>query len=192
MGEPPPPVETRSGAELWMHDAGMAFSVGGGVDDFAGSTLGNATSLGGSWTARLSIGSRSFVGGELSYIGSAQTISQLGLASNSELIGNGAQAALRLNGTIDYPFQPFIYGGVAWRHYSLNTSRTNLSDVTESNDALEVPAGIGLAAYYDGLMMDVRGEYRWGWLDKAMIPSTSTSTSNANRWGVTGNIGYAF
>lgn len=192
--EPAPPPAEYTPAYNWVHDVGLGLSVGGGVDDFASSALRNTTNTGGSWNARLTLGTHSYVAGELSYIGSAQTIQRLGLASNTELVGNGAQAVLRLNGTIHYMFQPFIFGGAAWRHYSLNTSSTNLSDVSSSNDAFEVPLGLGAAAYFEGLMIDVRGEYRFGWTNNPIIPESATSASNpaADRWGVTGNIGYSF
>jgi hypothetical protein len=193
---PPPapvsaePMEAPAAPSNWIHDVGLALSIGGGVDDFVGDTMRNTTAIGGSWTARLSLGTRSFIAGEASYIGSAQRISALGLANNSELIGNGAQAVLRLNGTIDYVVQPFIYGGAAWRHYSLNTSSTNFSDVRGSTDAFEVPVGIGVAGYFSNLMLDVRGEYRFGWTNHDLI--TGTGNPLMDRWGVTGNLGYAF
>lgn len=191
--EPAPPPAEYTPAYNWVHDVGLGLSIGGGVDDFASSALRDTTNTGGSWNARMTFGTHSYLAGEVSYIGSAQTINRLGLASNTELVGNGAQAALRLNGTTHYFLQPFIYGGAAWRHYSLNTSSTNLSDVSSSNDAFEIPVGIGGAAYFEGLMLDVRGEYRFGWTDHSIIPEQSGgSNPQADRWGVTGNIGYSF
>jgi hypothetical protein len=193
---PPPPSMAPTPAEVtpaynWIYDIGLGFAVGGGVDDFVSSTMRNATGVGGSWTARVTVGTHSFLAGEASYIGSAQSISSLGLASNSELIGNGAQAALRLNATTNYPVQPFAYGGLAWRHYSLNTTSPNFSDVADHADALEVPVGIGIAGYVSGLMLDARGEYRFGWTDHDIIPGASGNNA-MDRWGVTGNIGYSF
>ena len=188
----PPPAEQEYGAGAWMHDIGLGISVGGGVDDFVGDTMRGATGVGGDWTARLTIGTRSFIAGEFSYIGSAQSISRLGLSSNSELIGNGAQAALRINGTVDFPIQPFIYGGLAWRHYSLNNSGANFSDVSNSNDTLEVPLGAGVGAYLSGLMLDVRGEYRFAWGNHTLVPDSNGGDSLLDRWAVTGNIGYSF
>lgn len=189
----PTPVYSETTQEYnWVHDVGLAFEVGGGVDDFVGTTMRDTTGTGGSWDARLTLGTRSYVAGELSYIGSAQSINRLGLSTNSELIGNGAQAALRLNGTIDEPIQPFLYGGAAWRHYSLNNSGANLSDVTNNVDVFEVPVGVGLASYIGGLMLDVRGEYRFAWGNDTLVPNNNGSSASLDRWGVTGNIGYAF
>ncbi len=189
---PPPPSEAGPvyHERTWVEDVGVGLSIGGGVDDVSGSTLRNTTGTGGSWTARLTFGTHSYIAGEASYIGSAQSITALGLSTNSTLIGNGAQAALRLNGTIDYPVQPFVYGGAAWRHYSLSTSGTNFSDVSSSTDAFEIPVGIGVGGYIDQLMLDVRGEYRFAWVDHDLIAGTGNPLMD--RWGVTGNIGYEF
>lgn len=183
---PPPPTYTES-ENPWEHQLG--FSVGGGVDDFAKSNMRNATNLGGSWNARLTIGTRSWIAAEVSYIGSAQTAHMGVLRGNETLYGNGAQAALRLNLTGNLsPVQPFLFGGGAWRHYS-TSGNTGISD-----DLWEIPAGAGIAAYVSDLMIDVRGEYRFA--------SDSTSLSrelglvnlgeNFDRWGVSGNVGYVF
>ena len=194
----PAPVPTEPSAPLagvppqeWYDIAGMALSVGGGVEDFAGSTLRNTTATGGSWDARLTIGTRYWVAGELSYIGSAQSVHALGLSS-STMVGNGAQAALRLNATMNYPFQPFVYGGAAWRHYSLSSSGVNLSDIASSADVFELPVGVGFAAYYSNLMLDVRGEYRFAWGGGDFVPTPNGGNASLDRWGVSGNIGFEF
>jgi hypothetical protein len=176
----------------WWHETGLALSAGGGVSDFVGTTMRDTTGTGGDWNVRLTLGTRSFIAGEVSYIGSAQSISALGLENNADLIGNGAQAALRLNGTVDYGVQPFAFGGAAWRHYSLHESGPNLSDVRNSADALEVPLGIGLAGYISGVMLEARGEYRFGWTDHDIVPTVTGESPKMDRWDVTGNIGYEF
>jgi hypothetical protein len=188
----PMPYEAQTGAETWLHDVGLGLSVGGGVEDFSGSTMRNTTGTGGSWTARLTFGTHEYIAGEASYIGSAQSINRLGLSGNSELIGNGAQAALRINGTTHYPVQPFLYGGAAWRHYNLNTSGTNFSDVVDHADAFEIPLGVGVAGYVSGVMLEARGEYRFGWADHDIVTQSNGGTPLMDRWGVTGNIGYSF
>jgi len=186
----PQPAYEPEGAPAgtnWVHDVGVALSVGGGVDDFAGS-MHDTTNIGGGWDARLTFGTRSYVAGEISYIGSAQTYNTI--ANNSgTLTGNGAQAALRLNAGTDYPVQPFAFGGVAWRHYNLTSSTAAVADVAQNADVLEVPVGGGLAAYFDNLMLDVRGEYRFSWFGSDL---TSGGSGSLNRWGVSGNIGYVF
>ncbi|HTR52376.1 MAG TPA: hypothetical protein VMJ10_16800 [Kofleriaceae bacterium] len=183
--------EGEAAGTSWVKDVGVALSVGGGVDDFAGS-MHNTTNIGGSWDARLTFGTRQYLAGEVSYIGSAQTYNTIA-DNHGTLTGNGAQAVLRLNATVDYPIQPFIYGGAAWRHYDLTTSTAALADVATSADVLEVPAGGGIAAYFDQLVLDVRGEYRFAWGGSDIANgSTNNGTGALSRWGVSGNIGYVF
>jgi len=182
--QPPPAPEHYEGIP-----GGLAFSVGGGVDDFAKSDARSLTSMGGSWTARLTLGTRSYIAGEASYIGSAQNTNTLAINGNNRtLYGNGAQGALRLNALTSYWAQPFAYGGAAWRHYSVSNGGNNA-------DVLEIPAGLGIATYMENLMFDVRGEYRFAVASSGSVPELALadrSTSQLDRWGVTGNLGYVF
>jgi hypothetical protein len=163
----------------------MALTVGGGVDNFANnSEVNRATNIGGSWNVRLTFGQHYWISGEALYIGSAQTMSGLNLRS-VDVIGNGAQANLRINGTINFPVQPFVYSGVAYRHYSLTNTTASFSDIGSADNVLEVPLGVGVAAYFGNLMVDVRGEYRWGF-------GSDVANNTLNRWGTTGNFGFEF
>jgi hypothetical protein len=190
----PPPEPTFSAAPPPSHEhyegvpGGLAFSVGGGVDDFSKSSARAATSMGGSWTARLTLGTRSYIAGEASYIGSAQNTQNINGINGRTLYGNGAQGALRLNALTTYWAQPFAYGGAAWRHYSMSSGGNN-------SDVLEIPVGIGFATYMENLMLDVRGEYRFAVAksgDMPLVALADNSTSQLDRWGVTGNLGYVF
>ena len=179
----PPPAEHYEGVP-----GGLAFSVGGGVDDFAKSDARRLTNMGGSWTARLTFGTRSYIAGEASYIGSAQNTENTNGFNSRTLYGNGAQGALRLNALTTYWAQPFAYGGAAWRHYSLSSGGNN-------SDVLEIPVGIGFATYMQNLMLDVRGEYRFAVAESGNLPLVAlndVSSSQLDRWGVTGNLGYVF
>lgn len=169
------------------HPAWMALTVGGGVDDFANSALRNATDIGGSWNLRLTFGQHYWISGEALYIGSAQQMAGLN-QRNIDVVGNGAQADLRINGTISFPVQPFVYSGVAYRHYSLTNTTSQFSDVGvgDANNVFEVPLGAGIAAYFGNLMIDVRGEYRWG------FGGNNTVNGTLDRWGTTGNFGFEF
>src|SRR5262249_47275711 len=130
--QPAPAPAPEAPAQEWYMTLGYVISAGGGVSDFANTTMRDLTNTGGDWNVRLGVGTRSYVMGEVSYISSAQGINALGLENNATLVGNGAQLALRLNGTVNYPVQPFIFGGVAWRHYNLSHNGPNLSDVSNS------------------------------------------------------------
>ncbi len=198
--QPPPNVAMPTAPEPvyvprsppWYETFGFALSVGGGVDDFARDQMRNTTSLGGAWNVRLTFGTRSYFGFEASYIGSAQSIDALGLPSDAVLIGNGAQGALRLNGTVNYPVQPFAYGGGAYRFYSISMTGPNLSDVRSNDNVFEVPVGGGIAAYLDGLMLDARGEYRFAWGADSLVFTPGGGKPSLDRWAVSADIGYEF
>lgn len=88
-------AEVRTSA--WYERVGIGLSLGGGVDDFVGEELRDMTSLGGSWNLRATLGTRSLLAGEVSYIGTAQSIAAPGFDDDAVLAGNGVQAALRLD-----------------------------------------------------------------------------------------------
>lgn len=184
---PPPPQGTYVEPERPWWDRQFAISVGGGVDDFVHSNAKALTSTGGSWDARLSMGVHSYVGAELSYIGSAQTMTMNG--ASQTLYGNGAQGVVRLNLLPDLWITPFGYGGAAWRYYSTSGGPFGNSH----DDKLEVPLGGGIAAYVADLMFDVRGEYRIA-PNSEHVSGTGIEaiSGNFDRWGVTGNIGAVF
>ena len=172
---------------------GIAVAAGGGAGGFTDATMSDTTDVGGDWDVRVTLGTRSPIAFEGSYIGSAQNITALGLDNDAVLIGNGMQGALRVNATLDLPVQPFAFGGVAWRRYDLSNANTNLSDVAGSDDVLEVPLGIGLAGRMGEFVLDARGEYRMS-SEEDLIPSQNRVGSNADmaRWGVKGTVGVEF
>jgi hypothetical protein len=189
---PQPQYTAEEAPGTFFDHLGFGFAVGGGIDDFAGETMRGNTSLGGSWTARVTAGTRSYVALEGSYIGSAQSIEALGLDTDAILVGNGAQGALRVNVLRNFAVQPFIYGGLAWRHYSIERNSFNTSDVSNTDDVMEIPAGVGVSGYIAGFMADVRGEYRWAEFEDLAPSRTSGGEASLDRWGVTANLGFAY
>jgi hypothetical protein len=180
---------------------GIGIAAGAGAGGFTGSDLRGTSNTGGDWDVRLTFGTRSPLAFEASYIGSAQRLSALGLDNNAMLVGNGAQGALRLNATVGLPVQPFVFGGVAWRRYDVTNSATNTSDVAETDDVLELPVGAGIAGLVKGLMVDVRGEFRYttnadlvqtGNLDQPVVGVSDSQFGTMHRWGINANVGYEF
>ncbi len=185
--EAPPPIAVtreRSIYERW----GIAVALGGGPEGFA-SPSNTGTHTGGGWNVRAAIGTKSLLGFEASYFGSAQSIDALGLSNNAILVGNGMQGSLRLNLTREYDVGLLLLGGVAWRHYDLTNTSTASADVQSSDNVLEIPVGVGLQYPYRGLLFDVRADYRFTQYGNMMA---AASTSDMNRWGVQGGIGYQF
>ena len=57
---------------------------------------------------------------------------------------------------------------------------------------MEVPAGVGFSGYIGGFMADVRGEYRWAFYEDLAPSRNSSGEASLDRWGVTGNLGFAY
>lgn len=165
---------------------GIALSAGGGTSGFTSDALRGSTNVGGDWDVRATFGTRSLLAVEGSYIGSAQSLSTLGVDSSATLVGNGVQGALRLNGTINAPVQPFVFAGAAWRRYDLTNTSTNTSDIAGSDDVLEFPMGAGVAGRWMGLILDARGEFR------IATNEDLVANESMHRWGVNANVGYEF
>ncbi len=185
MTEQPTPMDNSNLYERY----GVAVSLGGGVEGFIQDSQRSATNDGGVWNLRVAVGTRSPLAIEAAYIGSAQSINSLGLESDALLVGNGAQAAARIN-LNDKLVQPFLYGGLAWKRYSLASTATATSDLIDDDDVLEVPLGIGIASKYDGLLIDLRGEYRFS-TQNDMFDVTAPD-ERMDRYGVNASVGYAF
>ncbi|NVB81807.1 MAG: hypothetical protein HOV81_25655 [Kofleriaceae bacterium] len=180
---------------------GIGITAGGGAGGFTNDTLRGATNVGGEWDVRLTLGTRTPFAAEVSYIGSAQSIDALGLDQDAMLVGNGAQGALRLNALPGEAVTPFVYAGAAWRHYNVRHSGPNVSDVANSDDVLEVPVGIGVAGHVNGLLVDLRGEFRASAFenltersggDDGFVFDAADPNAGMNRWGVNASVGYEF
>lgn len=189
---PPEPVEEEEWGPL--SGIGIGLAAGGGAGGFTDEEMNDAADIGGDWDVRATIGTRSPIAFEGSYIGSAQGIDALGLDNDAVLVGNGVQGALRLNATTDYSVQPFIYGGAAWRRYDLTNADVNLSDVADSDDVVEFPVGVGIAGMYEGFLFDLRGEFRAS-TNEDLLPSVDTlddSGTDMHRWGAKATVGVEF
>jgi hypothetical protein len=180
------PVATESTPTL--DASAIALTLGGGVDDFVGEDMRDNTNTGGSWNVRATFGTDSYLALEAAYIGSAQSIDAFGLDSDAVLVGNGAQAGLRVNATRYTTAQPFIYSALAWRHYDITNTDINTSDIEDSDDVFEIPVGVGIAGKFGMFTVDARGEYRFA-ADEDMAPTDSPGTASMDRWGVMANIG---
>lgn len=176
---------------------GIGLSLGGGVSGFTNETLRDTTNVGGSWGVRAIVGKNSPIAFEAEYIGSAQSIDALGLDDDAILVGNGLQGVARVN-ILEYEFQPYVFGGVAWRYYNLARDDFNTSDIQDNDNVMEIPVGGGFAWTYRGFMLDVRGEYRRAFFEDLVPEFVNTGNLNdtdgagMHRWGAFGSIGYAF
>ncbi|HSK03446.1 MAG TPA: hypothetical protein VK932_19475 [Kofleriaceae bacterium] len=197
---PPPPVtyesEDRGGMMGSMSRVGFSLSLGGGVAHFTDDQMRDTTGIGGTWALRAAIGTKTPFGVEASYIGSAQEIDALGIASDAVLVSNGLQGALRLNAAIGAPVTPFLFGGAAWRRYSLANTNVNTSAISDKDDLFEIPVGLGIGGSFLGLGFDIRGELRYAFAED-MVPEFEAGrdtggNADMHSWGVNATLGFGF
>jgi len=185
-------VERQYGHERWAPAVGAGIMAGGGVQDFAWANARSITQTGGFWNARLIFGTRQFLGLEAAYVGSAQSISALGLSNNAVLVSNGAEGALRLNIPImarGSLVEPFAFGGMGWSRFHVANSNINTSSVASNDDVLTVPYGAGLAFGYRGFLADARFTYRSTFYNDLLRASGGGRLDN---WSAGGQLGFEF
>lgn len=173
---------------------GIGAMVGGGVMGFVDNQTRAFAGTGGSWEARVTVGTRTAFALEAAYVGSAQGLSALGLSNSAKLVGNGAEAALRLNLTRS-AIQPYIFGGAGWTHYKVDTSGSNTSSLLDSDDVLTVPFGAGISFRLpQGLLLDLRATGRAAYYDDLMAGAYANTGKDArlHSWNAGGRLGWEF
>jgi hypothetical protein len=174
-------------AERAADPTGVMLFAGGGVKGFIAEETRSLTDTGGAWQARLAVGTRSIIGGEVGYVGSLNNINALGLDPSARLLGNGAEAAARLN-FLTGTWQPYALAGAGWTNYRLVNSDFNASSVSESDNVIHFPLGAGFSFRQEGFVVDLRGTVR---------PTTNNDLIDANEaalhsWNGDLNLGWEF
>ena len=137
----------------------MSLVAGGGVSQFARGSMQTMTEPGAFWEVRAGLGTRSSIGIEIAYLGSARRIYALGLDRDAVLLSTAFEADLRLP-LLEGTWLPYFLVGAAWKRYALARVTSNTSDVDNGDQVLEIPTGLGLAWRKDGLIVDTRLVYR--------------------------------
>jgi opacity protein-like surface antigen len=143
----------------YLTPLGVSFAVGGGVTGMIESDARDMTATGGSWDARVTIGTRAIVGVELGYVGGAQDIAAIGLDSSAYLLRNSAEAVARLH-ILNGPVQPYILGGAGWTNFHLTGDSFNTSSVQNADNMAHFPVGAGVGFRLQGLVLDARSVFR--------------------------------
>jgi hypothetical protein len=168
---------------------GSTVTLGGGVMNFTGSGARGATNTGGSWDVRLGWGTRSIIGFEAGYVGSANKLTVTGLDPSAVLLGTGVEGALRLNAPLlvhDTLVEPFGFGGLGWTRFDIINDDFNNSGVKTKDHVTTVPVGAGLAVVVHGFLIDARYTYRLVY-NEDLLGKTSL-----NNWIASANIGSEF
>lgn len=164
---------------------GMSAEVGGGVGGFTDTRATDVSKVAGTWSARLVIGTRSVLGGEVAYIGTAQGMNALGLDDKAVLVSNGAEGLLRLNAMTGM-FQPYVFAGLSIKHYQLTNEAFNTSSVNDKDDVGEFPVGVGFSVRVGRIIADIRATYRQA------FDSTLLGHTPLNNWGAGAKVGFEF
>jgi hypothetical protein len=172
---------------------GAAVAAGGGVSDFSRSAARDFIDLGGGWDLRGIFGTRSIVGVEAAYVGTANQIAVPG--DSATLFGNGLELSGRINLARNQGqrmgVQPYVLGGVAWKNYQISGNLAT-ADVSDSDNAFEVPVGGGIAYWFsNGVMLDGRFAYRFSFEDDLIQPVGDDSATLDN-WAATARLGVEF
>lgn len=137
---------------------GLAVDVGGGMHTFVDNGLDEVVSTGGAWEARLTVGTRTFLGGEIAYVGTANPLNNtigFDLDESAILVSNGVEGLLRVNAMLD-EWQPYAVAGYTYRRFTVQNTDFAVASVEDGSDQHEIPVGVGLAYRFRGFIADGR------------------------------------
>ncbi len=178
--------------------AGVYGILSGGVSNFTQTTAENVTEVGGYWDARVGVGTRSILGAEVAYVGSARDIVASGLASDAFLISNGLEGVARLNVPITPAdttvlIEPYTFAGLGWNRFHISSDSPNTSSFQDVDNVLSVPLGVGFSVGFSGVTLDARATYRQAVGSDLLASSDSSFDDTAlNSWGLGAGIGFEF
>jgi hypothetical protein len=175
---------------------GTSINVGGGVMNYTERGPLASTNPGGLWNARLAVGTRSVIGLEGGYLGTAQDIDAVGLDEGAFLVSNGAEGALRVNAPVTFEqgmIAPYAVAGLGWQRFDLVNEGTNTSSVEDADNVMTVPFGIGLNTVLAGVNLDARAMYRHTIGSELLGAEDYSFDSNAlNFWSLQAGLGFEF
>lgn len=180
----PIPVDNRP---TLISRIGLSADVGGGVSTFVNQAMDEITDTGGAWTARVTVGTRSYIGGEVAYTGTANALRTLGVDDRAILLSNGVEGLLRVNAGVG-DWQPYAVAGYSYRRFEVRNTASNTSAVANEDDDSSIPVGVGLAYRFRGLVADTRFAVQPS-VRSNLLPSAN---SNPLSISLNGKIGFEF
>lgn len=179
-------------AEVPVAPTGLALQLGGGVTGFTRQGARDDFGTGGYWDARAILGSRSFLGAELAYVGSAREAKQAAGQDSGALLGNGAEAVARVNLPLtagSLQLTPFVFGGVGWTYYSIVNRDTIPAGMKDGANALVIPFGAGASLTYNRFIVDARFTYR-PVFDDDLVANGNGDNQDLQNWAAGLMLGY--
>jgi hypothetical protein len=176
---------------------GVGITIGGGITGFTDRAMRDAVTsdVGGLWDARLSLGTHTPVGLDVSYLGTAANARTLTGVSNGTLIGTTVEAALRFNLLPHYSFDPYLFAGVGWQRYDVTSMQFATADtgMKVSDNVAEFPLGAGLSFRdLSGFTFDLRGTFRPTTASTLLFDTRNGTYADLHTWEASAAIGYEF
>jgi hypothetical protein len=186
------PAVSGSLSSVPVAPTGLGLQLGGGVTGFSRQDARDRFSTGGYWDVRALLGTDSFIGAELAYVGSTRGASASDLTGKPALLGNGAEAVARANLPLragSGRVTPYLFGGVGWTYYQLINNDSNSSQIKDHANAFVIPFGAGISTTYEHVLVDARFTYR-GVFDDKLVRTASNDSLDLQNWSVGLTVGY--
>jgi hypothetical protein len=167
---------------------GNAILLGGGFGNFTGEAVRDVTGPVGAWGLKYVAGTRSIIGGELSYTGGLNSLDNT--ISDDYLLGSSFDANIRAS--LPFPLHsslvsPFVFGGGSWTRYDLVNEEPVFGVLaTDTDNQFHIPLGAGVMGGYRGFIAEARATYRQAF-DEELFGDQDMST-----WGVSLSLGGEF
>lgn len=174
----------------------LAVQVGAG---FANTTEGGAkqfTDPGMMWTLRGIWAPRSLIGVEAAYVGSAQSVENLG-TGDALLFRNGVEALVRVGRSFDLTARthvmPYAAAGLGWAFYNIAGEEDLADGVRDNDNVFTTPIGFGVGGGYDAYTLDLRFMFRPVYGDEMFRDvNPGIITAGLNTVTLSAAVGYTF
>jgi hypothetical protein len=176
---------------------GIDATFGGGVAGFTDRTMRDALvyGVGGSWAARLALGTHIPLGIEVGYVGTAAQLRTFAGDANGSLLGTVIEAALRWNLLPRWAWDPYVFAGMGWQRYTTVDALQPRADTGMAShvDLAEFPLGVGFSVRnLGGFTLDARGTFRTTTDSTLLLDPRSGKYANLDVWEASVALGYEF
>jgi hypothetical protein len=192
-------VEYEDEGTPMIFGEGLAVTAGGGVQSFVSERMRDTTDVGGLWEVRVALGTRSWLGAEAAYVGTAQSIDAPIAALDATLVGTTFEVVGRFNILPTEVVRPYVIAGLGWSHYEVTGEDFTTASVGigDSDDVMTIPLGAGVASVFSGVLADARFTFRPS-VDSDLVLDDPNDRDQAgdytalHSWDISARVGYEF
>lgn len=198
--EPPPPEQPAAEPAEAPPPRTWTVGLGLGVVELTGETGDDASDVGLYYEVRAGFRTRSLIGVEAAFIGTAQSANALGLDPDADLRSYGAEVVARLNlervvaadaGPVR--ITPFLLAGVAFQRFKLSYDGQNTSAIADDDNVLSIPIGAGVAGTMQWLDTGLRFTWRRTFdNDLFRDPAGGRADASLSHWNLSAHAAFAF